>query len=324
MSDQFTGLAVKTATGEFVKTKVVDTAGTNELAVNGSGQVTESNSSSIATNTSNTAARLPAAFTSGGGVKVGLTDALPAGTNNIGDVDVLSLPALPAGDNNIGNVDVVTLPSLPAGTNNIGDVDIASALPAGDNNIGNVDIASALPAGTNNIGDVDIASASFAAAADGTTAPAQAVQVGGVDGSGNLQALKVDANGALHVNSTAVSATFKTSNLLTQADLAAGSTVRLGAAALTATATLQKVTVSSAKPLKVNIRKAAAGVDTNLGTGDDVITEHAAVFTKAGESFTYEIEGGFTGASGERFEVLVKNVDNSGASDVYATINWKE
>lgn len=47
---------------------------------------------------------LPATLSSGGGLRVGVVDALPAGGNNIGDVDVLTLPAIPAGGNLIGDV----------------------------------------------------------------------------------------------------------------------------------------------------------------------------------------------------------------------------
>lgn len=46
-------------------------------------------------------ALLPAALSSGGGVKAGIVDALPAGNNNIGDVDVASIAA---GETHVGQV----------------------------------------------------------------------------------------------------------------------------------------------------------------------------------------------------------------------------
>lgn len=69
---------------------------------------------------------LPAALSGGGGVKVGVVDALPAGTNaigklsansgvDIGDVDVTSLPAIPTGSNTIGAVTNVPLSDFGAG-----------------------------------------------------------------------------------------------------------------------------------------------------------------------------------------------------------------
>lgn len=89
-------------------------------------------------------ALIPAALTSGGGMKVGVVDALPAGTNNIGDIDVLTVPADPFGVNadavvaagaagsiqaklrraTQGLEDLKSLIVLAAGTNNIGDVDV--------------------------------------------------------------------------------------------------------------------------------------------------------------------------------------------------------
>jgi hypothetical protein len=133
------------------KVKLVDTAGTNELAIDGSGNI---------------------------GVALG--GSLPAGTNNIGDVDVVTLPALAAGTNNIGDVDVLTMPPVKildaAGTNQLvveadGSINVNGATFTGT--IGTVKLENSagtneleieadgslnvnLAAGTNNIGDVDI------------------------------------------------------------------------------------------------------------------------------------------------------------------------
>lgn len=81
--------------------KILDSAGTNLLSVNASGQltvifpsaqpVTQSGTWNIGTVTTLT----------------GITNALPAGTNNIGDVDVLTLPSLIAGSALIGGVKII-------------------------------------------------------------------------------------------------------------------------------------------------------------------------------------------------------------------------
>lgn len=76
------------------------------------------------TDGSATVVPLPGALTSGGGLKVGLTDAIPAGTNAIGKLAANS-------GVDIGDVDVTSLPALAAGTNAVGkllppDIDVTT------------------------------------------------------------------------------------------------------------------------------------------------------------------------------------------------------
>lgn len=63
---------------------------------------------------------------------------------------------------------------------------------------GTVNIGAALPAGTNNIGDVDVVTEPATAADGATGLPGVVKVVGGYDGA-NVQALLVDANGAVAV-----------------------------------------------------------------------------------------------------------------------------
>lgn len=89
--------------------------------------------------------------------------------------------------------------NLPAA---LGQTTMANSLPvviASDQTSLPTNLTAALPAGNNNIGDVDIASSVTltvqGTAADGAAAVGNPVQVGGVDGSGNAQALAVETNG---------------------------------------------------------------------------------------------------------------------------------
>lgn len=78
-------------------------------------------------------ARLPAALTGGGGVKVGLVDALPAGTNaigklaansgvDIGDVDVTSYPGDPSATLYAGTNALTTTEETLAGSQAVSEV----------------------------------------------------------------------------------------------------------------------------------------------------------------------------------------------------------
>lgn len=126
-------MAINITPGDGTKKVATETVGTDDFQIIklANGTVGET-----------TQVPLPTALTSGGGLKVGLTDALPAGTNaigklsansgvDIGDVDVTSLPSIPAGTNNIGDVDVLTLPALASGTNTIGAVNVKPATSGG-------------------------------------------------------------------------------------------------------------------------------------------------------------------------------------------------
>jgi len=98
-----------------------------------------------------TAVVLPTSLSSGGGLKVGITDGtvvaqLSAGVESIGTV----VAQLSAGTNAFGTVTA----KLSAGTSSVGTV--VAQLSAGASSIGTV--VAQLSAGTNNIGDVDILS----------------------------------------------------------------------------------------------------------------------------------------------------------------------
>lgn len=155
--------------------KIVDTGGTNELAIDGSGYI-----------------------------GVNLQNSIPAGSNIIGNVGING--SIPAGSNIIGNIGING--SIPAGTNKIGEIGLkdsggheldiqadgsinvnftgtvsattvqikdetdtyflnidssgyltaklSGSIPAGSNDIGTVSLSAPIPAGTNNIGDIDV------------------------------------------------------------------------------------------------------------------------------------------------------------------------
>lgn len=151
-----------------VKTKIVDSAGTNTAAVDASGNVqVEVTNTSIAVTGTLTDITNPinAVIDSGTITTVSTVTAVSSiadGGNSI-TVDSTQLPtALAAGgglkiEGVAGGVTVPVTGTITAVTA------ISNALPAGDNNIGNVDVASALPAGDNNIGNVDIVSGTVTA-----------------------------------------------------------------------------------------------------------------------------------------------------------------
>ena len=165
-----------------------------------------------------------------GNVDVTSLPSIPTGANAIGKLAANS-------GVDIGDVDVTSLPSIPAGTNNIGDVDVASASfehaedeahttadkgvhvlavrkdTAAAQTNADGDYSSLLTdadgklhvnagplaaqVGTVNIGDVTLAPS----LPDGNSlSGVEGLAVGGKDGSGNYQMLKVNADGELEVN----------------------------------------------------------------------------------------------------------------------------
>ena len=87
--------------------------------------------------------------------------------------------------------------SITAGDNNIGNVDIAS-IAAGDNNIGNVDIVS-LPASTNTIEVVGDAAENAAVAGNPVLIGGRYDSSGRTLGDGDVGAIALDADGAVHI-----------------------------------------------------------------------------------------------------------------------------
>lgn len=77
---------------------------------------------------------LPGALTAGGGLKVGVVDALPAGNNNIGDVDVLTQPARSRTTDSIAAA--IQTDALMSGTTTLTPkFAVVSASAAGDNTV---------------------------------------------------------------------------------------------------------------------------------------------------------------------------------------------
>lgn len=169
-------------------------------------------------------------------------------------------------------------------------------------------------------------------AADGATAPANGIAIGGKDGSGNFQQLSVGSDGALNV-APAIPSTRQTSGRIVVAALPGGSNYSgapdsAQSATLSANSKLRDVIVSSSKPLKVTIRTRNDGVDNAFGTyatpGDDTFVTYATFFVKAGETLMHDAQGAFTALAGERWEVVVQNGDpQAAAADAYVTINWE-
>jgi hypothetical protein len=174
-----------------------------------------------------------------------------------------------------------------------------------------------------------IATLAGAVGTDGSAAPAGVNVVAGKDGSGNAQALLVDAAGKLLVTSGSASVQ-QTTGRTVLVDLAGAPAVGgtpQRASTATVTAALRRVLVACAKPLKITVQKRNAGVDTVFGTlaapGDDVITVYSTQFTLAGVPYNLELPEGMFTATGERFEVVCVNADNSGLSDAYVTIDYQ-
>jgi len=211
-------------------------------------------------------------------------------------------------------------------------VDVVAALPAGDNNIGNVDIASALPAGDNNIGNVDIVSGPTGAsaleiqgtAADGAAAAGDPVQIGGVDGSGNMQSLLTDTDGHLQVDvltgGGADTPSSPSAEDITSASLAAGATTDLDSTDVGSdTLYLSGVDVWSSIPWKARIMTVANAVETVIA----VIGGQAMHTVQWRPPHRKYISQGPVGAGFDGFRVEMTNLDNNDAADVYCTF-WTE
>ena len=153
-------------------------------------------------------------------------------------------------------------------------------------------------------------------AADGAAAPGRVAVTGGLDAAGLVQAFRLDATGRLIVASDAAEKVFRSSGTL-HADIAAGQVAVLRTQAVAALSTLEKVVISSAAPLKAEIEVWDAA--TSL-----IVKSEAVIFTKAGETFQYEIEGGTIAQPGQMWQVTLKNMDSEVTTRAYTTVHWHE
>lgn len=235
MADQFSPTPVKTITDGDVVAKVSD--GTNDAAVSASGELS-----------------------------VQVTQALPAGDNNIGNVDIVTGPtgasalevqgtaadgAAAVGDPiQMGGVDGASnIQAIAVDTDGQLQIDVVDALPAGDNNIGNVDIVSG-PTGASAL-EVQ------GTAADGAAAVGDPIQVGGVDGSSNIQSLSVDTNGQLQID--IVGALPAGDNNIGNVDIVSGPT---GASALEVQGTAADGAAAVGDPVQIGGKDGGGNVQT--------------------------------------------------------------
>mgnify|MGYP001158711708 CR=1 FL=1 len=221
-----------------------------------------------------------------GNVDVTSLPSIPTGANaigklaansgvDIGDVDVLTLPPIPAGTNNIGDVDVasasfehaedeahttadkgvhilaVRKDTAAAQTN--ADGDYSSLLTDSDGKLHvNAGPMAAQIAGDVNIGDVSLAPS---LADGGSLTGVEGLAVGGKDGSGNFQMLKVNADGELEINLEA--STLNIGDVDIASELPAG------------TNNIGDVDIASALPAGANaIGKLAANSGVDIGDVD--------------------------------------------------------
>lgn len=161
-------------------------------------------------------------------------------------------------------------------------------------------------------------------AADGASAAGNPVQVGGVDGSGNAQAIRTDTDGHLQVDilSGAGSDLPGTPAVVstTAASVAAGGnsgtnlrTADLGGS----TRYLSQVLLTASVPFKATIRSVVDGTATDT---------YGIAFGRAGETvlwkpphreYTKKVFSANAGFDG--YEVLMVNMDTSEAADLYST-----
>jgi len=273
------------------------------------------------------------------------TNANEVGVDASGNLQVKVNAALPAGSNNIGDVDVLTLPpeahqadyDSGAGTDTTLAFGIAvpasggAAVVPGDATAGlTVQLGAALPAGSNNIGDVDILSAPTGAsaieiqgpAADGAAAVGGPLQMGGVDGAGNVQRLLADSDGHLQIDVLSGGGETTPSNPIGDAvnstNTAAGASANLDSAVINGQEYLGGADISASVPFKYQIQTVAAST-TTLATG----------FGRAGEVVQWRPpHRHYAGLVGDNvddvFRAVVTNMDNSKAADLYAAFFYQD
>lgn len=273
------------------------------------------------------------------------TNANEVGVDASGNLQVAVNAALPAGTNNIGNVDVLTLPpethqaDFDSGGGTDTTLAFGIAVPAsggaavvpGDATAGlTVQLGAALPAGTNNIGDVDILSAPVGAsaieiqgpAADGAAAVGDPLQMGGVDGAGNVQRLLTDTDGHLQIDvlsgGGADTPSNPTGDTASSTNTAAGASANLDSSVINGQEYLGGADISASVPFKYQIQTVAASTVT-LATG----------FGRAGEVIQWRPpHRHYAGLSGDNvddvYRAVVTNMDNSKAADLYAAFFYQD
>lgn len=343
-TDTLTPLVVKTKTAGDVIVKIVDTLGTNQLAIDASGRIAVTQASGPWTQN----------LTQVNGTALGSPTA--AGTSAAGNI--LAVQGVTGGV--AQNVTVST--ALPAGANTIGGVNIATALPSGGNTIGNV----GLIAGSAIVGKVGIDQTTpgttngvqitgpgttagnplyynFATGAVGTssgspqftqlTAGSAIVGKLGIDQTtpGTTNGVQITGPGTssgnpIYVNTGAgTTGTMKTSNQVASATaVAVGGSATLAAGFVTSTkvGTLQQITTTASAPMKWDIQ-------TVNGTG--VATTVFSLFTSGAfliGNWLANVGTEVSTIAGDgthvQFQVVATNNDNTNAVTAYATFWWLE
>jgi hypothetical protein len=264
--------------------------------------------------------------------------------------------SLPAGANGIGTVGVTALPALPTGANTIGSIantgfNVTGSLPAGTNLLGKTGIDQTTPGTTNGVQitgpGTTLGNPLFIANATGTvgttsgnpdfsqlTAGAAVVGKVGIDQTtpGTTNAVQISGPGTSLANPLFVTSeagtglTVKSSQLLTSASLAAGSSVTLSCPFVTSgkQGYLRHVNASSSVAIKVELQSI-----NNSSAATSVVTLFNSVYN-LGLDWKEYWNGEFPGQAGANgttacFAVKITNMDpQSNAADVFATCVWTE
>jgi hypothetical protein len=234
---------------------------------------------------------------------------------DIGDVDVTSMPGTAAEAAALPAVFVVVAGDDGTDTHPL-QTDAAGALKV------------ILQANTGvDIGDVDILSGPTGAsalevqgtAADGAAAVGDPVQIGGVDGSGNMQRVLTDTDGHVQVDVLSGGGTDAPTNPTIDTDnttnTAAGSPADLDSAEITEAEKLWEVHVSASVAFKAQIKVVEDGTPRNVS---------ALMFGRAGETLIWTtphrdfVAHAGAAAGLDVFRATVTNMDNSVAADLHA------
>jgi hypothetical protein len=293
--DEDTSLSAAISGISLGSVKILDSGGTNELAIDSNGYITSKLSGAI-----------PAGSNSIGKVS------LDAGSNSIGKVGINT------GSNVIGLVKLVDTggtnelsidssgyltvkldgsSSLPAGSNIIGGVGIVSSIPAGTNNIGDVDIASSIPAGTNDIGKVVLGCASGDVDSDGAGAlkvaftgslTASSVKIEDSDSD----ELEIENDGSINVNSTIQNSIPAGTNNIGDVDIlsvASGQNLKPATTPAIYNKTCTTASTEYNQPLPANCK----GFTIGLKSKDDSVT-WVLKFATSGTEFSFSGNESYT------------------------------
>lgn len=259
-----------------------------------------------------------------GSLHVIVTAALPAGTNNIGDVDVLSvIPGTAAnnlgkaedaahttGDVGVFNLAVRSDTAASTGTTD-GDYSalitsstgrlwvsalIDTAIPAGTNNIGDVDVLSILPGtGATNLGKAEDSAHTSGDVGVGMLAVYQATLASSA-ADNDYGFLKLDADGALWVNTGSAGSDFALANVAIQSTATAVSTLAIDIS----TPLANRKYVYAYNHGNVELYLGESGVATSDGFP---LFPGQSIMLRAGAAVDIEVIGG-TGASSESLRVM--------------------